>query len=261
MSSKLLEGVAGQAIVFFVLTLILTVILAGGQEATGLLAGHVILPQLAPGLAGVMLALIFRKNAPGLNFSVSGITLKSLLGAGLLPLGAALIVLLIATLITHEMRFGAIDLTASPVPLTGMIIGAVGEETGWRGFLHRRLHRRLNGLASSLVVGIPWGLWHVGLYQNGPLYMAFLVLLISSYAMVLYVLVEPVSFSIWIAALFHLFINITNVVFLSEINDTSFMMGTALVWVAIASGIVMMNRQTFLKAPRDQAEPATPCRS
>ena len=81
-------------VLFFVLTLILTVILAGGQEATGLLAGQVILAQLAPGLAGVILALI------------------------------------------------------------------------------------------------------------------------TSYAVVLYVLVEPISFNIWIAALFHLFINITNVVFL-----------------------------------------------
>ena len=46
----------------------------------------------------MILALIFRKNAPGLNFSVEGITLKSVMGAALLPLGAALIVLLIATL-------------------------------------------------------------------------------------------------------------------------------------------------------------------
>jgi len=241
-----------QVVLFFVLTLILTVILAGGQEATGLLAGQVILAQLAPGLTGVILALIFRKNAPGLNFSVEGITLKSVMGAVLLPLGAALIVLLIATLITRMMRFGGVDMSASPVSLIGMIIGAVGEETGWRGFLHRRLNRRLNGLVSSLIVGIPWALWHIGLYQNGALYMGFLVLLITSYAVVLYVLVEPISFNIWIAALFHLSINITNLVFLSVINDTPFMIGMALVWVAIAPGIVMMNRRTFFKAPCSQ---------
>ena len=51
-----------QVVLFFVLTLILTVILAGGQEATGLLAGQVILAQLAPGLTSVILALI----APGI---------------------------------------------------------------------------------------------------------------------------------------------------------------------------------------------------
>jgi len=246
------RAVVQQTVLFIALTLILTVILAGGQEATGLLAGHVILAQLAPGLAGVILALIFRNNAPGLNFSVEGITLKSVVGAVLLPLGAALIVLLIATLITRVMRVGEVDMSASPVSLIGMIIGAVGEETGWRGFLHRRLNRRLDGLVSSLIVGIPWGLWHVGLYQNGPLYMGFLVLLITSYAVVLYALVEPTSFNIWIAALFHLFINITNVVFLGVINDTPFMIRMALVWVVIAAGIVMMNRQTFLGAPRSQ---------
>ncbi|MDH4066866.1 MAG: CPBP family intramembrane metalloprotease [Acidobacteriota bacterium] len=242
-----------QIVPFFVLTLILTVILGGGQEATGLLTGHVILAQLAPGLAGVILALIFSKDAPGLNFSVTRITLKSVAGAVLLPVGAALVVLLIATLITRAMRLGGVDLSASPVSLIGMIIGAVGEETGWRGFLHRRLDQRLDGLVSSLIVGIPWALWHIGLYQNGPLYMGFLVLLIASYTVVLYVLVEPISFNIWIAALFHLFINITNVVFLSVINDTPFIIGMALVWVAIAAAIVMMNRETFLGAPRSRA--------
>ena len=84
--------------------------------------------------------------------------------------------------------------------------------------------------------------------------MGFMVLLINpSYAVVLYFLVEPISFNIWIAALFHLFINITNVVFLSVINDTTFMIGMALVWVVIAAGIVMMNRQKFLGAPRSRA--------
>jgi hypothetical protein len=76
-----------QIALFLVLTLILTVILGGGQEATGLLAGQVILAQLAPGLASAVLALIFRRNAPGLNFSVKGITLNSVVGAVLLPLG------------------------------------------------------------------------------------------------------------------------------------------------------------------------------
>jgi Type II CAAX prenyl endopeptidase Rce1-like len=80
-------------------------------------------------------------------------------------------VLLLATLITRVMRFDGVDMGASPVSLIGMTIGAVGEETGWRGFLHRRLNQRLDRLVSSLIVGIPWALWHIGLYQNGPLYM------------------------------------------------------------------------------------------
>ena len=115
------------------------------------------------------------------------------------------------------------------------------------------MNRRLNGLVSSLIVGIPWALWHIGLYQNGPLYMGFLVLLITSYAVVLYALVEAISFNIWIAALFHLFINMTNVVFLSVISDTPFMIGMAMAWVVIAAGVVMMNRETFLVAPRSQS--------
>jgi uncharacterized protein len=230
-----------------VLTLILTVVLGGGQQATGVLAGQVIMAQLAPGLAGVILAVVFRRNAPGLNFSIKRTRMTSVMGAVLLPLGAALIVLLVATLVTRVMRLDDVDMRAWPVSLIGMVIGAVGEETGWRGFLHQRLNQRFDGLVSSLIVGIPWALWHVGLYQNGPVYMGVVVVLVTSYAVVLYALVEPTSFNIWVAALFHLCINITNVVFLRVMNDTAFMAGMALVWVAIAAGIVMMNRARFFR--------------
>jgi len=39
-------------------------------------------------------------------------------------------------------------------------IGAVTEETGWRGFAQPVLQGRMTPLAAALVVGLLWGIWH-----------------------------------------------------------------------------------------------------
>lgn len=41
--------------------------------------------------------------------------------------------------------------------------GGVSEEPGWRGFLLPRLQERFNPLVASLMVWIPWALWHAPL--------------------------------------------------------------------------------------------------
>ena len=39
-------------------------------------------------------------------------------------------------------------------------IGAVTEETGWRGFAQPVLQSRMTPLAATLIIGIVWGIWH-----------------------------------------------------------------------------------------------------
>jgi membrane protease YdiL (CAAX protease family) len=56
--------------------------------------------------------------------------------------------------------------------LTGVVAGLVGglfEELGWTGFAVPRLRLRHGILATGLIVGIPWGAWHLlqGLWIGG----------------------------------------------------------------------------------------------
>ena len=39
-------------------------------------------------------------------------------------------------------------------------VGAVTEETGWRGFAQPVLQSRMTPLAATLIVGVLWGIWH-----------------------------------------------------------------------------------------------------
>lgn len=48
------------------------------------------------------------------------------------------------------------------IPLTLIfVLAAVAEELGWSAFATERLHRRIGLLATGLVVGLAWALWHV----------------------------------------------------------------------------------------------------
>ena len=62
-----------------------------------------------------------------------------------------------------------------------IVLIAIGEEYGWRGFLLPRLMKRLNVLYSSIILGLIWGFWHFPAYLIGtgvPLEMDFPVFLL-----------------------------------------------------------------------------------
>jgi membrane protease YdiL (CAAX protease family) len=50
------------------------------------------------------------------------------------------------------------------VLISGLMIGALGEELGWRGFALPRLQRRFGALWASLILGVLWAGWHVPLF-------------------------------------------------------------------------------------------------
>jgi membrane protease YdiL (CAAX protease family) len=49
------------------------------------------------------------------------------------------------------------------------LIGAVMEELGWRGYALPKLLSQRSALASALLIGIPWGILHIGLILPGQM--------------------------------------------------------------------------------------------
>ena len=234
-----------RVIVFYVLTFVFTMILGGSQEAANLSAETVILAQWGPGLAALTMLLIFRKDRFRITFFDRTIPASRYLLTALTPLGGVVLVYLI-----YRVFFGASTSEAQTVTpwilLLWFPLGAIGEELGWRGYLHKRLNPGLAGLISSVIVGTLWALWHVGMYQNGGLYMAFFVILMISYSFVIYALVAPIGFNVLVAAVFHMMINVANLFTYSIVTQVEFMMVSSLVWAAIAVGVVLTRRSLFL---------------
>jgi hypothetical protein len=86
---------------------------------------------------------------------------------------------------------------------------------------------------------------HVTFLSRGPVFVFLLTVLIVSYSVVIYALVQDTSFSVLLASIFHLAINLSNLLFLDVIYETSFMMINALVWAAVAIVVVILRRNLF----------------
>lgn len=230
-----------RVLAFYLLTFIFSGVLGGLQEAVALGYEWVTLPQLAPGLAALVMLVLFRRDGLRLMSGLHGVRPVLLLGALAVPIAVAVLVYIL-------LRPATLALTA-PVwlMLPGIALGAFGEEIGWRGYLHKRLDPALRPLVSSALVGVLWALWHVGLYQNGVGYMVFLVILMIAYSTVLYWLLEGTAFNVWVAALFHLGINLANLPFYGMIQETRYIAVNALVWAVFAAALVLVRRDLFLR--------------
>lgn len=91
-----------------------------------------------------------------------------------------------------------------------LMVAAVGEEAGWRGFLQGALTQRFGLLKGTLLVGLIWGLWHLPINLAGyndarhPVLQALVIFPIHTIAIsfVLACLMKW-SKSVWPAALAH----------------------------------------------------------
>ena len=234
-----------RVLVFYILTFVFTIVLGGAQEAANLSAETIILPQWGPGLAALVMLLIFRKDRFRITFFDRKVPASRYLLAALIPISGAVLVYLI-----YRLFFGAPASVAcnrhSLDPVALVSAGSHRRGIGLARLLAQAFEPGLAGLISSVIVGTLWALWHVGMYQNGALYMAFFVLLMISYTFVIYALVASIGFNVLVAAVFHMMINVANLFTYSIVNQVEFMMVSSLVWAAIAVGVVLTRRSLFL---------------
>ena len=229
--------------VFYIFTFVFTIIIGGSQESSGLSPELFILPQLAPGIAALLMVLIFRKEGFKLEFNFRNH--KMLLLALVLPAASAVIIAVLNTLVLriHSME------KLSGIPWTMVIwmpFGALGEELGWRGYLQKTLSQNKTPLFGAVVTGVLWAAWHVGIYRNGFFYFLFFILLMVSYSIVLGSVCAP-GFNIVAAALFHFMINFSNLFSFSSISSEDFMIVSSLVWAAIALFVLRRTRQAAVE--------------
>ncbi|MGZ9234781.1 MAG: CPBP family glutamic-type intramembrane protease, partial [Anaerolineales bacterium] len=219
--------------VFYVLAWIFLLLLAGIQQATGLLPPQIGLAQWGPGIAGLLMLMIFRKDGHKIVFFSRETPVVRYLNAILIPVGVSLVIFLIRSLLSIQPSADSPAYGSLLLLVLWMPLGALGEEIGWRGYLHKKLDPRMRGLFSSLLVGILWMPIHVTFLAQGPVFVFLLALLIISYSIVIYALVQDTGFNVLLASLFHLAINLSNLLFLDVIYETSFMMVNALVWAIV----------------------------
>jgi membrane protease YdiL (CAAX protease family) len=135
--------------------------------------------------------------------------------------------------------------------IPGSLVGGVGEALGWRCFLQSSLDKRFDYILAAAITGTLWGLWHVGHYSNGLLYMGMFLLFTISASAILAQWLRAWDYNLGISAAFHLSINLGFFVFFRKsLTDTNMMLVNALVWSGCAILIFVLGSRSKLKADK-----------
>lgn len=122
------------------------------------------------------------------------------------------------------LSFGVMRLSGMMVPIpqiavlpalslcVGFFIGALGEELGWSGYVIDPMQDRLGALRASIVLGLIWAVYHyIGLEQahRSIDWIAWWSLGTVALRVIIVWLYNNTGKSVFVAALFHMTINVT----------------------------------------------------
>ena len=233
---------------FALVTFILTVVFAVTQQKSGLSFEKVTIPQLAPAFALLIMFLIYKSIPEKINLDMdSQIMTKSFI-AIIIPFLLFGLTYFVGKQMNLNIKITDNLSKLLPLMITGMIIGAVGEELGWRSYLQPLLQQKNSILISSIIVGIIWGLWHIGHYKNGIVFMTgFLMFTISASIFIAWLL-QGTEYNLIISALFHLIVNICFLVFFhNSMTDSKYMLINGIVWLIPTVGIILFTGKDLIK--------------
>lgn len=230
---------------FYILVFVFLIIFGGVQLV--LKIDTISLPQLAPGLAALVMLVIFRKENVRLTIALTGAQTLKYIGAIGIPLLVSGALFLGYNQFIGSLSIQPISVISLLIFLGGTLLGAFGEELGWRGYLQRIVEGKVNVLIASLLVGVLWGLWHVMNYQYGPIYLLFFVLFACACSIIMAWLLKGTDYNVVIAGLFHFAVNVGFYILFREVStDLRLMILMGLVWVVVAVVIIVLNREYFL---------------
>ena len=236
---------------FFVLTFVFTITFAIGQQLVGIDPEKISLPQFGPGLAAIVMIIVYKRDDVKLNVSFMKISFLKYLGALGIPISVSAIQFLIYNQFISPLTAPTIDAASFALLLGGIMLGAFGEEVGWRGYAQNLLAKRLNGLAGFLIIGVLWGVWHVGNFQNGPLFMLFFVFSTIGYSAVMAWLLKGTNYNVLLATLFHFSVNAGFFMLRDAQSDIRLVALNGIFWLGAAVVVVLGDRNGFLPLRKD----------
>jgi membrane protease YdiL (CAAX protease family) len=235
-------------LLFILITLILTGLLAAFQQNINLDFEKIVLPQLAPCIGFLIIALLFKDLRVSIGLEIN----KSIILKSVLALVVPFILISVSYFI-GKLNSIEIQLTKDLIPLfsftlIGILIGAFGEEIGWRSFLQPNLEKNNSALLASIIVGIIWGLWHIGHYKNGGVFMIGFLLFTVSASVILAWILRDTKYNIIISVLFHTSINIGFfLLFKNSLTDSKLMLINGIVWLIPAIGVFLLTGKHLIK--------------
>lgn len=229
-----------KCVIFSIITFFITAILATFQLKFKISFEKIVLPQLAPALAAFLIVFFWKEYH--FHFGKINLDLKFLQGI-LIAFSIPILLFSIVVCFKYdsfqdlESRF----LDYIPNILLGSLLGAFAEEIGWRSFLLPQLTLKTSYLIATIIVGLIWGLWHIGHYKNGFLFMVGFVIFTISASIVLSLILKNQHNILIISGVFHFSINFCFYMFFKDNNtETSKLIIISFVWFIPALMIILL---------------------
>lgn len=231
---------------FYVSTFVFTIILVVVQQLLGLDPTQLSLPQFGPAAAAVFMLIAFKSDQAKLTITFRGIPFVNYVAALGIPLVVPVLLFLIYNQFIAPLTPPPIAAASFMLLLGGILVGAFGEEVGWRGYAQQMLANRLNRTSAFLITGVLWGVWHIGNFQHGLLYMAFFVLSTIGYSAVMDWLLRGTNYNVVLATLFHFGVNAGFYILQDAMTDIRLVVLNGLVWGGAAVVVAFLNRNNLV---------------
>jgi membrane protease YdiL (CAAX protease family) len=240
-------------VLFVVFNFIFITILAVIQIVTGIGFDKITLPQFAPTLAYLLTILLFKDLYKPIIIKVNKIILVKAFIAIIFPLALFTLTYYIGKLFGMDLKIQDNLFSIIIVSLLGIIIGAIAEEIGWRSFFQPTLEQKHSPFISSLIVGLIWGIWHIGHFRNGPVFMLIFLVFTISVSLIIVYLLRNTQFNLIISSLFHASINIGfTILFYDGFENIKLFFINSFVWFITAIIITIIGRKYyFIKAKQN----------
>jgi uncharacterized protein len=245
-------------LIYYVITSITALGLGIVQPSTGIPEVVIQLTQFGPTL-GVLAVLLLFSSRQRLHMPF-GLSLQPLILRRLIAMILLIVFIFGIAIIWYKITGNHLDYT-DPSTLSqpfwliiiAQFIGAAGEELGWRCFMQPMLQTKLSVLHSSIIVGLFWGIWHIGIFSEGWLYAFLFIMMAISISVILGELLRDArGNNLIIATTFHALINLVLLLFFNEESGSLLAMAVLSIACLVAAIAILLIQASLAKSSSGQ---------
>ena len=134
------------------------------------------------------------------------------------------------------------------------IIGSVGEEIGWRGYLQNELNKKYSLFVSSAVTGLMWGAWHFfKIMNNGIISYLLFIPTIFLFGIIMGYIYNKSNKSLVNMIAFHSFVNLSTILMLFNRECNTFYITLTIVNLIVIL-VLWLNDREYFKLKRESVD-------
>ena len=140
------------------------------------------------------------------------------------------------------------------IAILTIIIGSVGEEIGWRGYLQNELNKEYSLFVSSAVTGLMWGAWHFFKIMNNVIisYLLFIPT-IFLFGIIMGYIYNKSNKSLVNMIAFHSFVNLSTILMLFNRECNTFYITLTIVNLIVIF-VLWLNDREYFKLKRESVD-------